>query len=373
MYHFFLRCWNIESTAVKYFLSCPVISFAVVLTCFVILIMTALWGCGQGTEEQNTERLPVSKETAYNELTASTLNKQYGKQVEHGMIETETYSGSHRSMDQSASPAAPENNENLSRLIAEINKTNSCKKAQMVHEIWILAADMGVPEEALEALGHVAFYESDLVVAERAAQAVEDLLRLKDEADSALFISNSEITTEEHYEQDQLDYEIAISAAGGKDEAVQYDANEGYQEPNQQEVSASIWVDELEEQALWDPYEENRYDAIQKLSLYRSDAAVDILLQAAMDVEARNRFKALETLWFSAADGMDKEGMIWLGIRQALGDSDERVVELAAKALADLNYLEAARTETETALPSKEELTLDLPMYNEDGSFTLID
>ena len=61
------------------------------------------------------------------------------------------------------------------------------------------------------------------------------------------------------------------------------------------------------------------------------------------DPVADNRLLALEALWYSAADGLDGDGAIKTALREALNDPDERIAELAEKALADLDKLEKRR------------------------------
>lgn len=361
-----LRCWSISRSG-KDKDSAVWLTWTrlpAVLCCFLPLLLVGLCGCGQGPEEWHTDRVPVS---SHRPLSGDGETEAKGARL--GAAAEIAPDGS-RDWPQDSSEKGPDQSKDLAEHIAALENTDPTWRAQVVQKIWILAADMGVPEEALEALEYLAAYDSDDVVAERAARAAEDLRRLKEEADIALSISDSEVAAEEHYEQDQLEYGVAISAADGRYETAQYESNEECQEPSEQEAISNAQVDELAEQALRDPFKANRYDAIQTLSLYRSYATVDVLIQATMDTDARNRLKAIEALWFSAADGLDKDSNIRLCLQQALGDSDERVAELAARALADIDHLEAARWEAETALPSNDDHTLDLPMYNQDGTLT---
>ncbi len=338
-----------------------------VFCCFFPLLLIGLWGCEQGSEEWHTDRVPVS---SHRRLSG---DREIEAKGAHSEAAAEIAPDGSRDWPQDSIGKGSDRAEDLAEHIAALENADPTWRAQVVQKIWILAADMGVTEEALEALDYLAAYDSDHVVAEKAARAVEDLRRLKEEANSTLFISDSEVATEEDYEQDQLEYGVAISAADGRYETPQYESNEEEQEPTQQEVISNAQVEELAEKALWDSSEANRYDAIQTLALYRSDAAVDVLIQASMDADARNRFEVIEALWLSAADGLDKDGNIWLYLQQAMDDSDERVSELAAKAIADLEHLEATQREAETALSSNDDHNLDLPMYNEDGSLTLGD
>ena len=61
---------------------------------------------------------------------------------------------------------------------------------------------------------------------------------------------------------------------------------------------------------------------------------------AATGFEPDNRYQAVQALWFSAADGLDPDGEILASLEQARQDPDDRIADLAEKALADLKALE---------------------------------
>lgn len=95
-----------------------------------------------------------------------------------------------------------------------------------------------------------------------------------------------------------------------------------------------------------------RAQAISELNLYRGDEAVGILLQAMDDPEANNRVLAVNELWRMAADGYDQEGKVMEALRDAMRDPDERVSQLAAKAVADLEKLARQREESQAVTPA---------------------
>lgn len=64
---------------------------------------------------------------------------------------------------------------------------------------------------------------------------------------------------------------------------------------------------------------------------------------AAFHASPDNRLRAIEQLWYSAADGLDSNGTIRSTLETARDDPDEAIAEMAEKALADLQTLEDAR------------------------------
>ncbi len=64
---------------------------------------------------------------------------------------------------------------------------------------------------------------------------------------------------------------------------------------------------------------------------------------AADDPEPDNRYQALQSLWYSAADGVDGNGAAREALELALDDWNPAVARLAQKALDDLSALELTR------------------------------
>jgi len=101
---------------------------------------------------------------------------------------------------------------------------------------------------------------------------------------------------------------------------------------------------ELAQAAVAEPDAELRGAAIRSLSVYRGAEAVAVLTEvAAGDPEPDNRIRALESLWYAAADGRDQEGEIKRVLEDARADPDPDIAELAQKAVADLERLAARR------------------------------
>ena len=100
--------------------------------------------------------------------------------------------------------------------------------------------------------------------------------------------------------------------------------------------------------AINEPNDELRAEAIGDVGLRRDGETVAVLTDVAFsDPVADNRYQALEQLWYSAADGLDGDGAITTALREALNDPDERIAELAEKALADLDRIEKRREQEE--------------------------
>lgn len=101
---------------------------------------------------------------------------------------------------------------------------------------------------------------------------------------------------------------------------------------------------ELAQAAVAEPDAELRGEAIRSVGVYRGAEAVAVLTEvAAGDSEPNNRIRALESLWYAAADGRDQEGEIKRVLEDARADPDPDIAELAQKAMADLDRLAARR------------------------------
>ena len=103
---------------------------------------------------------------------------------------------------------------------------------------------------------------------------------------------------------------------------------------------------ELAETALWDPDEQRRGEAIHAVGLHRDNDAVAVLTEVAVsDMEASNRYEAVQSIWRAMADGLDDEEAAWEALTLAANDVDPDVAELAQRALEDLTELERRRAE----------------------------
>ncbi len=102
------------------------------------------------------------------------------------------------------------------------------------------------------------------------------------------------------------------------------------------------------ETALWDPDEVRRGEAIHAVGLYRHADSVAVLTELAIsDPETSNRYQAVQSLWYAAADGVDEDGAAREALDMALDDVDPAVAELAQQALDDLSALALRRAATQ--------------------------
>jgi hypothetical protein len=107
--------------------------------------------------------------------------------------------------------------------------------------------------------------------------------------------------------------------------------------------AAESWKS-LASTALEEPDDELRGEAVQTVGLYRHDDAVAVLLKVALsDQDPDIRFQAFQSLWYSAADGLDTDGTIRETLEAATNDPDERIAELAKKAILDLDALKQSQ------------------------------
>lgn len=231
---------------------------------------------------------------------------------------------------------SPDNNQvrSMSDLVRSIDSLEVAETSQMeqaIRDLWIVAADMGAPDEALDALEYFIMEHYDVDLIELADSAIEDLLRVLE------MEQNAQIHT---YTSGDNEYEGRIEDPG---QISLEELSEGFEGSEDEEISSILLaqMEDLSEQALIDPDALKRGDAIQGLSNFRNDEAVDTLIDAADDPEPLNRYLALQALWISAADGpLNKEDLIWHRMQQAEGDTDTQVADLAGRALKDLEQLE---------------------------------
>jgi hypothetical protein len=379
------------------------------MCCVAILIAAGLRYAGDGVKEPKSNTFPAPADLD-------------GHKIEHNGIEAKNESLSCCREDEEEIYTAYLNEEHIADIITEIHNSRSSEKVQMVRDLWLIAADMGMADDALETLEYLVQNDSDPAVVKMAAQAEKDLRRLIEMASRPIWLAQSSAAIEQETIGDRLDHSEATLDSNGQDLSELDDLkSDAYSNTTQRshengfaqkqalaelvatfdtsdptgkvELIHQIWIfaadigvpdnvlesleyiaaydpddgvaeaarhakkdleslgiaynnkffglrmDELAEQALWDPSEQHRHRAIQQLSSIRSEAAVDILLQAASDPAVSNRLKAIECLWLSAADGMDKNGDIRADIQWALEDPDQRVSDIAARALLDLKRL----------------------------------
>lgn len=293
------------------------------------------------------------------------------------IIKDEVYGGIY---DESSSPAAfihledggsnqsANNNHarsmaDLVRSIENLEAVESNQMEQAIRDLWIVAADLGAPDKALDALEYFIMEHHNTDLIDLADSAIEDLQRVREIKESTpIHVDSSEANNDE----DQTGTPGQISSANSYDDS---------EVPVSSEASAILQaqMEDLSDQALLDPDASKRGDAIQAVSNFRNDAAVDILMDAADDPEPLNRYLAVQALWISAADGpLEKKDFIWQALQQAQGDIDAQVADLANRALTDLDQLEQdpVKVEAETAFGPEyysEDVSPAVQMHETDG------
>lgn len=223
--------------------------------------------------------------------------------------------------------------EYIHSLITQIGQSNPDQKASLIQLLWIRAADMDDFSEAIMFLENLVRYDYDEQVVELAVHALEDLNRLQKKSaqsmlESSLPVIQSKISINKPVTSVISEHDIAITEAQGI-----------YQQEIQGDEDR-LQINILSEQALTAINETERRQAILALSQFRDNAAVDALLQTSDDLDARNRYLSVEALWYSAADGLDKDQQINLKLQLLINDADEKIAQLAKAALTDLNNLE---------------------------------
>ncbi len=195
---------------------------------------------------------------------------------------------------EAAVPPDPQDEEILlEHLIAALQGKRGEAGRQSVTALWHYAANHGVPEAALAALQE-AIGDPEPAISQQAERALADLHRLQDR--------------HEHPMADAPD-------------------------------EAEVWID-VASRAVEEPDDTVRAAAVGEVAWRRSAAAVEVLTEVAQyDLVPDIRYRALQSLWYSAADGLDPDGRIQYVLEGAVFDPDPRVVELAERALEDLKKL----------------------------------
>ncbi len=215
----------------------------------------------------------------------------------------------------------------LNALLAALESAKGDDVATAVRNLWLFAADKGVPQEALAALDRAA-RSSDGYVASLAERAVRDLRELQARNGSnalAARVASSHIGPAERGREGSGRSESAAGSSGATDARVS-ELAESLQSPE-------VWV---------------RHDAVRSLGNYRTERAAEILSTAVMDNDPSVRYAAAEALWRRAADSppVDREN-IELLLQRAAADPNQDVSALAQRALADLAALAHIRMPAE--------------------------
>jgi hypothetical protein len=220
----------------------------------------------------------------------------------------------------------------LFNLISDLQRVDETQMEQALRNLWIVAADLNAPNEALDALEDFIMYQNNEELSELALFILSDLQKIIEMENNAL---GQILATEQHhdeYNHNALDYEIP--------DLLDNSPGISLVERNTLSDYLQDQIDDLNDQALFDPDPMHRKDAIQTVSNFRNEATLHILFSAADDPEPTNRFLALQALWFAAADGIGNRDDIWHCLQQSQRDHDLNVAQLAERAIMDIEQLE---------------------------------
>ncbi|MBW7998406.1 MAG: hypothetical protein FVQ81_17905 [Candidatus Glassbacteria bacterium] len=290
-----------------------------------------------GIKDSGVPQSPnVEKELITTRSKKRLMWKKLWFKVLHGKGETERASALRR-------VALESGPESVNILLAGAADENANVRLIAIQNLWHSAAK-GLDENGriLMALQD-AVWGSDPIVAGLAQRALDDLERLAQMRAEEEW--QASLAPEWNSQSNRHNWEITNS------------------DPNtlamsQPPESGPNW-EVLAQRAFYELNTQARSESIREVAHYRSEKAVDILLEVATyDGASQNRYQAVEALWRSAANGLDSDGRITDTLQNALRDSDPQIAKLAERAIEDLQQLAERRfqhSKVETATLSDSE------------------
>lgn len=223
----------------------------------------------------------------------------------------------------------------LFHTIESIEMADPEQVPELIEKLLNVAVDTNHHEMAIKALEDVAIqsYDSDIIAF--AESAITELKRTINRQETLVIVTNPEFTNDTEKKKKESLYEASSSVEQERTQVLEAATSQAVDVAHYNKIShlRTIALDEYDE--------ENRKQAIQDLSNFRSEASVDALILAADDPSPTNRYLALQGLWFSAIDGWENDrGDIWLCFRKATSDENSIVVDLAKKVITDLDRLQ---------------------------------
>jgi hypothetical protein len=210
-------------------------------------------------------------------------------------------------------PASPGEDNGLEHYVSQLQEAQGEEKLEAVLQLWRYAADHGVPAAALKALEDVA-QDQDAAVSQQAVLALEDLQRLQDSLASA---------------------PKTLAGYNNPNDPAGHELESPKDTPEAQARAAA-----LAQAARSEPDDTWRANAVDELVIQRRDDTLVVLIEVAVsDAVLDIRYRALEALWYAAADGLDSRGLIQDTLEGALADPEPRIAALAERALEDLRTL----------------------------------
>jgi hypothetical protein len=213
-----------------------------------------------------------------------------------------------------------------------LQSSETYQMEQAIRHLWVVAADLGAPEAALDALENFIMDQNNEELSEFVLFIISDLQKVIEMENNSL---GQILANEQHHDEyspNALDHEgpDLSDNTPGISLVEQHTLSDLFQEQ----------IDDLNDQALFAPDPMHRKVAIQTVSNFRTEANLHVLLNAADDPEPTNRYLVMQALWFAAADGIGNKDDILHLLQQSRGDDDLNVAQLAERAIMDLEQLE---------------------------------
>ena len=225
--------------------------------------------------------------------------------------------------------------EGLAYLLEQMNRTEGAAKREVIRALWRYSARIGVPEQALVVL-NIASRDTDVVVAELAKQALEDLRRFKKHLEEAS--TARELQAQPHELQSKM---VGAGGIGTDISVVTNEANAQVKFADNQIAKKQRDIAETQTlmENLQTARDETEYNTVlDQLSMHRSETRVKAWIELVNNVNANThtRYTAAWNLWRSSASLGDDNGSIDAALAVLARDEEQHVADMARQALLDL-------------------------------------
>lgn len=213
----------------------------------------------------------------------------------------------------------------LSSLVKDItNNYTEILDSNTIMELWRIAADVGIPAEALDAL-KLASQSKDDNIAKLASQALQDLNNVRDNKPNKF-----QVLTQDLYitESDQAREQSNV-ANNEVENGIKNVNNSSERLVNKEKAEQLLYLSQYSDD------EEIRQASRDTLLNQRLPQAIDMMEQSFITLDEASREVAVQSLWMFAADGIERERAISL-LETAAMDSNTQTAKIARQALSDL-------------------------------------
>ncbi len=311
---------------------------------FLVISAAVLWLYDRNTTDDlppinsYAKKTPDRNPPAHSMLKdSSDQNTSYDNLHNTNVLADETAAPSIESTDEDLIPSVDSlfdrSMADLKQCIANLGLAEHARLELAIYNLWVVAADLKAPEEALNALEVFISKQTDMKLIDLAEFALSDLHHLI-EMNHTIYLETAALHPgDDEAERDGFDHDGMHDSESASDHL--------HEESNFISNRFHERISELNDQALFNPEPDHRKDAIHALSNVRDEATVDVLLSAANDPDPTNRYLALQALWFTAADDINDMDVVLHYLQQAQNDSDSHVAEVAESALMDLEHIDS--------------------------------